>query len=373
MSEPKNRKAESFSVLTNQEMEALNRAAADGKHGRNYDNVEYPIARVHQAPGQAHRVEVSAQSDDAEQGPEALEKLTGEQDADSAIAMLYIVQLLAPPGAKISGNAQGWVDFDDVIAKIGWTARNSAHRVELQKRILSVLRFGERAVVIGTRSGGYTDKHTKKKRDVQIESALWRVVAVERPKLEHAGPDTLPNALFDEVPVRAEIMISSAWKELLISPQMAQFLPFGEVLGAIPGAKPSGAWARVMGLSLASFWRRQPRAALDGSTKPTRRELLERYPPKTGTVAEVLESPNPTRAVEYWCGALEILAQNGIVANWGEVTISYEEAREKLPRQDWAQEWLDAHIEIRPGELMASVVAERVAALPAAPKTRRKR
>ena len=48
----KSRKSDSYSILTNQEMEALNRAAADGKHGRNFHNNEYPVARVHPAPGQ---------------------------------------------------------------------------------------------------------------------------------------------------------------------------------------------------------------------------------------------------------------------------------------------------------------------------------
>ena len=355
----KARKSQSYSILTNQEMEALNRAAADGKHGRHYANNEYPLVRVHQAPGQPHRVQLSG-ADEA--GMEALEKLTGEQDADSALAMLYIVQQLAPPGAQISGPAQGTIDFDDVIAKIGWTPRNSAHRIELQRRIWSILQFGERAVVIGTRSGAYTDKHTRKKRDTQIEASLWRIHKLERPT---------QGALFDEVPVRAEIIISGDWVEMLVSPQMAQFLPFGEVLGAIPGAKPSGAWARVIGLSLASFWRRLPRAALDGSIKPTRRELLERYPPKTGTVFEVLTGPNPRYAVEYWCGALKILVENGIVESSGEAAISYEEARQNLPRQDWAESWLDAQIEIRPGELMAPAIAGRAVALPA-PKPKRR-
>ena len=45
-------------------------------------------------------------------------------------------------------------------------------------------------------------------------------------------------------------------------PDTAQFLPLGEVLGAIPGGKPAGAWARVIGLALSNFWRRQPRETI---------------------------------------------------------------------------------------------------------------
>ncbi|RYZ88298.1 MAG: hypothetical protein EOP06_11205, partial [Proteobacteria bacterium] len=249
MADLKPKKSNNFPILTNQEMEALNRAAADGKHGLNYQSFEQTEKRIHQIPGQPHRVELQS----GEMGLETLEQLTNEQDADSALAMLYIVHQLAPPNSQGTPPGQVNVDFDDVIAKIGWTPRNSAHRVELQRRILRVLQFGERAVVVGERRGGYKDKETKKRRDTRIEASLWRIHAVERPK---------QGALFDEVPVSAEIVISRQWWDLLTSPDMAQFLPFGEVLGAIPGSKPSGAWARVIGLSLASFWRRLPREAL---------------------------------------------------------------------------------------------------------------
>lgn len=354
MSESKPKKSSSFPIRTNQEMEALNRAAADGAHGLNYRNDPMGETRYHQVTGNPHYVRFQVAG--SEIGVEALEQLTGEQDSDSALAMLYVVQQLAPPDAKIDSPSQVTIDFDDVISKIGWTPRNSAHRVELQRKIFRVLQFGERAVVVGTRSGGYVDKETRKKRDTRIESSLWRIHSIERPA---------QGALFDEVPVRAQIIISREWVALLTSPQMAQYLPFGEVLGAIPGAKASGAWARVIGLSLASFWRRLPRESLNGSIKPTRRELLERYPPKTGSVAEVLGGKDPRRAVEYWCGALEILADKGIIARSGEALISYQEARKALPRQDWRMDWLNAPVSIAPGELMQPVITERVSSLPA--------
>jgi hypothetical protein len=360
MSERKPRKSSSFPILTNQEMEALNRAAADGKHGLNYRNEEQVQKRYHQIPGQPHRVEFV--SDGSELGIKTLEQLTEEQDADSALAMLYIVHQLAPLEARGTEPSQITIDFDDVIEKIGWTARNSVHRVELQRRIFRVLQFGERAVVVGNRSGGYVDKETRKKRDVRIEASLWRITRIERPS---------QGALFDEVPIRANVVISREWMALLTSPQMAQFLPFGEILGAIPGAKPSGAWARVVGLSLASFWRRLPRESMNGTIRPTRRELLERYPPKTGSVSDLLASTNPQFAINYWCGALKILLKAGIVAGVGEALIDFETARRALPRQEWADYWYNAEVDIRPGQLMAPIIQERVAALPAKPEKSR--
>lgn len=350
MAANKPKRAENFPMHTSMGMDALNRAAADGKSGRNYENSEYPASRVHRVPGNPHRVELRA--DDA--GIEAIEQLTSEQDADTALAILYIVGVLAPPGAASDVPAQGTIDYDDVIAKIGWTPRNAENRRELQRRIHGILRFGERAVVIGRVSGGYKDKDTGKRRDVEIESSLWRIHSLSRPE---------QGALFDEVPISAEIVISREWVKMLAD--MKQFLPCGEVLGAIPGAKPSGAWARVIGLSLASFWRRNPREAIDGSLKPTRRELLERYTPKTGSVEDVLGSRDPRRAIDYWCAALSILVEAGIVENDAEAVIGYEAMRESFGRQGWADEWLNQSVEIRPGHLMKPTVKARAVDAPA--------
>jgi hypothetical protein len=192
-----------------------------------------------------------------------------------------------------------------------------------------------------------------------VESSLWQIAATERPV-----QPSIPGIDPDEAPVRAKLTITKEWVGLLSSPQMAQYLPLGERLGAIPGNKPSGAWARVIGLSLASFWRREPAAALAGSIKPTRRELLERYPPKTGAVDAVLATANPRRALEYWCDALQILVEQGIVADEGEARASYKEMRAQLPRQDWGQTWLDEPVDLRPGELMRESVEERSRSLP---------
>jgi hypothetical protein len=66
----------------------------------------------------------------------------------------------------------------------------------------------------------------------------------------------------------------------------------GELLGVSHQIKLQGLGSRL-GLALANFWRRQPRAALDGSLKPTRRELLDRYQSKVAPFKEVLAGPNP--------------------------------------------------------------------------------
>ena len=352
--------APNFFLCTSPEMDALERAAADGKHGLNYVDLQQELARVHQTNGASHWVRVSPAIDDSEASSESLQALTSAQDADATFALLYIARLLAPPSPlALNMTTTGWIDFDDVIEKIGWTPQSSAHRREMRAKLYQFLIFGERAKVFGARPGKYLERHSGKEISTVIQSAIWRIHNVEMPAQQSLYPDM-------EAPVRAEISITREWAQLLTQPSTAQYLPMGELLGAIPGSKPRGAWARVLGLSLASFWRRQPRAALDGSIRPTRRELLERYTPKTGPVDEVLESTNPQFAIDFWCAALQILVKNEFLSVEGEPQIASDQIRAALPRQGWADAWLDATVELRPGAAFGNTIVQRVAALPPA-------
>lgn len=362
------RTSPSYFINTAPEMDALERAAADGKHGRYYQNNEQGQSRYHRAPGATHSVllELSATETLAGYTTQTLEQFTQQQDADAALAFLYIAHVLAPPMGKPVGDyAGGMVAFDDVIAKIGWDPRSTAERRDMHRRIYQYILFGERAQVIGQRRGKYKDPHSGEVQNTVIRSSIWRIHKTEAPEQGSLFPT-------DEVPVSVEIVMSHDWTKMLTSPQTAQYLPLGEKLGAIPGNKPSGAWARVIGLSLASFWRRLPREALDGSVKPTRRELVERYPPKTGPVGEVLGGINPRRAVEYWCDALGILVEAGFVADHGDAQISYKEMRQRLPRVGWGDEWLDELVDLRPGPLLLPSIQGRISALPEAPAPKRR-
>jgi hypothetical protein len=354
------REATGYFLNTAPEMDALERAAADGKHGRHYVNHEQMAARFHSIPGASHSVklELSMAENIAGVTTGTLEQLTREQDADAALAFLYIAHILAPPnslGRTASG--RGIVDFDDVIAKIGWNPRSTVERREMHRRVYQFIQFGERAQVIGERRGKYKDKHTGEIINTVIRSSIWRIHRSEAPEQGSLFP-------LEEVPVSVQLVISPDWEMILTSPQTAQYLPMGETLGAIPGNKPSGAWARVIGLSLASFWRRLPREALDGSIKPTRRELVERYPPKTGTVDEILSSTQPNRALDYWCSALDILVEMGFLENSGETLVKIEAQKRRLPRQGWANDWLEEVVDLRPGTVFREALVGRIASLP---------
>ena len=169
-----------------------------------------------------------------------------------------------------------------------------------------------------------------------------------------------------DTPVAVEIVVSKELTALISNPNTAQYLQGAEMLGAIPGGKPAGAWARVIGLSLLSFWRRKPRETINGTLKPTRRELLEHFPAKVSPHDEILNSNNPMRAITYWCDALRSLVEAGFIEKSGEATIKAKDMRNKLPRQGWKSSWLDQSVDIEPSHKKMKIEVEsRAKALPA--------
>lgn len=366
-----------YVIQTSQEVDALMRAASDGRMGDHWVTDENSATRSHAVPGAPHHVQIALSEDERASGVplKVLEDLTLAQDPDFNFALLYVSQVLAPPSPLPPDLASiKWIDLDDVMDKIGWDPRSTKERLEMRRRVWRYLLFGARASIVGQRNGEYVDRKTGQRIETIIDSPPWAVLEREKP----AQPKLFPE--IQETPLRVRLVASQAWTRLTTLPETAQYLPMGELLGAIPGNKPSGAWARVLGLSLANFWRRQPRAALDQHLKPTRRELLDRYTPKAAPPSEILKSRDPRRAIEYWHGALQILVECGFLAREGEATLSSDAMRQRLPRQEWQEQWLRETVELRPGAKMQGAVQSCAQALPFAkplvlgtPSTKRKR
>lgn len=352
---------EEYVIQTSQEVDALMRAAADGRTGAHWVTDENGATRSHSIPGAPHHVQIALSENERAQGVsvQVLEKLTLKQDPDFNFVLLYVSQILAPPSPlPRNAAAMGWVDIDDVMSKIGWDPRSSKDRLEMRRRVWQYILFGARASIVGQRSGRYVDNRTGERIETIIDAPPWAVLEREKP----AQPQLFPD--IQETPLRVRLVASQAWTRLTTAPETAQYLPMGELLGGIPGNRASGAWARVLGLALANFWRRQPHAALEGSLRPTRRELLERYTPKTAPPHEVLGGKNPIRALEYWHGALHILVESGFLAHEGEAALSRAEMRAKLPRQEWQETWLNESVELRPGFKLQLPVQACASALP---------
>lgn len=369
--------SEDYMIQTSQEVDALMRAACDGRTGSHWESDGQSFTRSHAVPGALHHVQLALSDDERAAGVplQVLEDLTFSQDPDFNFALLYVSRVLAPPSPLPPKHlAHEWVDLDDVLDKIGWNPRSTKERLEMRRKVWRYLLFGARASIVGQRRGNYVDKRTGERIETLIDEPAWMIVSREKA----AQPTLFPEV--GEVPLRVRLAASPSWTRLTTLPETAQYLPMGELLGAIPGNKPSGAWARVLGLSLANFWRRQPRAAIDGAIRPSRRELLDRYTPKAAPPVEVLRSGHPRRAIEYWNGALQILVECGFLMKEGEAALSLNEMRHKVPRQEWQEQWLNENVELRPGPAMREAVQSCANALPTykpralnAPKTGKKR
>jgi hypothetical protein len=350
----------SFAIQTSQEMDAWHRAQCAGKTFAGYSIFDQAGAIVHKVSGFPHEIRLALTDEERINGlaMSYLESLVRAQDADAALATAYILGVLAPPSPlPARALASGWIDFDDVLKKIGWYPQTTRERRAMHARIWEFVRFGERAQIVGKRTTKYNNPSTGEEIDTTIHGAIWRIFKTETPNKRMPGASP-------EIPVRAEIAVSKELTELLTSPKTAQYLHGAEILGAIAGGKPAGAWARVIGLALASFWRRNPRESISGTIRPTRRELLDHYAAKVAPYEEILTSDKPGRVIEYWCGALQVLADAGFIERGGEAAISAKAMRAALPRQNWKDAWLDQTINIEPSETMKPRINGRAEALP---------
>jgi hypothetical protein len=347
---------------TGEEMDILERSASDGWKGTHWRNEEQRGARVYERKGAKHRVELLRRMEgEYEVSFDLLERLTRVQDSDFALTTLYIVSALAPPAPLPHDRAAvGWIDLNDVMAKIGWypSKRSSAVCDTLRNQVWGYIIYASCALVMGERSVDYIDPHSGKALPTAVDSSIWKIMSEQRP---------LQDSLFDEAkpaPVRVQIVISKQWEPLLTDARLAQYLPLAELLGSIPSGQVAGDWARSIGLALARLWRMRPRETLIGGVKPTRRELLTHYTPKKKTIEELLDSDNPMRAVKYWAKALDMLVKKGLIQSSGEAARSLGEMLKNYGRQDWDTLWLDEKVIITPGPKWMPMVEERAQALP---------
>ncbi len=238
------------------------------------------------------------------------------------------------------------VAIDELIKAIGWTPRSRQERQTQRCEIWRWLLMMDAMRVIGQRRGKYRDPDTREVTDTRIHDALIRVMSTEEDSTQLRFDGRQPPLTITYAP--------GPWIEQWRGRRDILWY-FGDVrrLAAIPAGKPSGAWAQAVGLTLQQLWRERAAQAEiahvgeDNHPTPrfhkpfTRRELLDLFPPEP-TVYAVLDSANPKRAREYWNQAISLLKCETIIGHYQE--IKPLSAR----RQEWANEWLDQPLDIRP-------------------------
>lgn len=334
------RSANEFSLHTGQEWTAFLQTATDGKRLRFFVGNEQMGTLRHQRPNASFWTETALTEDErqAGHGIELLEKAATELDLDDGLAWLYISHLLAPPAPLPQhAAALAWIDLDDVARKtMGGYPRNPEEAIERRRKVWYAIRYGARAYIGGRRSVPYFDKTTGREIETEIYTAPWQILQRQQAVQPSLFPDD------DEIPVRVELVASRAWTALTTSPDTAQYLPLGEVIGAIPPSQAGGAWARSLGMGYFQWCRCNLQAALRGDAPPGREFLLSQFPSKKSPYDTLLSGPNPKRALEYWCSAEDYLRDAGIIeAPPGE--------RQPAKRKNWQPEWLSASPEWKPG------------------------
>lgn len=335
-------KSSHFAMHSSQEWTAVLQCLADGKYDRYYTGNEQAGTLRHSRPGTPYHTE--ARLLDAEReagyGIELLKAAALQLDLDAAYIVLYMSQLLAPP-APLQPNtaAVGWVDLDDVARMtLGGYASSPKELVERREKVWNAIRFGARWFVVGDRSIPYFDKQTGEVIDTELHTSLWQVMKRQEP----TQPALFPN---DAVPLRVELVVSREWTELTTRSDTAQFLSFGEVLGAIPGGQATGAWSRSLGMAYMVWARTKMLDALDNKPTMTRRQLLDQFPAKTAPYQSLLGTTHAKRIFDYWRGAEDILKERELIEFFG------KRPEKPTGAKGW-QEWLDSSPPWIPGRLL---------------------
>lgn len=344
----KPRQSVAFSVHTGQEWTAFIQTASDGRGLKNFKDNEQSGTLRHQRPNAAFWTETALTEDErnAGHGIELLQRAAAELDLDDGLAWLYISHLLAPP-APLPANsyAGGWVDLDDVARKtMGGYARNPQEAIERRRKIWHAIRYGARTHISGRRTVPYFDKTTGQQIETEIHTTPWQIMKEQTPVQPSLFPEN-----DDNVPVRVELVASREWTALTTSAETAQYLPLGEILGAIPPSQASGAWARALGMAYFQWCRCNVSKALNGEPPPSREWLLEQFPSKKSNFHTVLQSSNPQRAVEYWRGAESHLIDGRIITCDSETVAP-------MRRKGWQVNWLNESPYWKPGALLLPIL-----------------
>jgi len=338
------------------EVKAAAMGLADGPKLRRWEPIEGEIALRHAVRGSALETKlVSHPLLDWLGLPNTIDNLRAElrQAGLPAVLLLHVV-IGTALDKLVSQRLYVDVSIDDLIEAIGWDPRSRSEREVQRRTVWRWISLFDAMKVIGRRPGKYRDPDTREVIDLTSDDALIRITGRRVPA---------QLALDDSVPPLELSYVAGPWIEQWKGNHQV-LTYFGDVrkLATIPARRPSGAWAQAIGLALQQRWRERSadahvthvgeRNLLTIRLKPfMRRELLDMFPPSP-TVDDVLHSPNPKRAQDYWREAISQLKQVKVVGFYKELEAS------ALTRKGWSEAWLAQPLDIRPSEEGRQAIAQ---------------
>jgi len=348
---------------TSQEVRSLAVAISDGRALARWEEVLGEVALRHVIPDEPFQIKFSPGSAllGWTKGQLAEDTLRDELRGCDLDTVLMLYEVLGMAVAQFGRGESSYVtlSLDDLIASLGWdkaARRGSEERDRLRLKVWNWLLIFDSLRVIGHRPGRYRDPGTKQLLDLRSDDALIRVMG-QRVSDEVLLPDGRPLPLEVTFAPGPWIERHRGNRQILSE--------FGNVrvLARIPSGKAAGAWARCIGMTLLQRWREgASRAELEtpqngggtsqgGAALPlvkwppfSRRALLTGLFRAQPDVVEILNGNDPSRAREYWDQAIGLLQGEGFIS-------VYRELGDPIgTRQGWKEMWLDAPLEIVPGE-----------------------
>lgn len=352
---------------TSQEVRTLAVAISDGRSLARWEDVIGEIALRHVIPDEPFQIKFSpgAALFNWTRGQMVEETLREELRGCDLDTVLMLYETLGTAVAQVERGGSSYVtlSLDDLISSLGWdkaARRSGEERDRLRLKVWNWLLVFDSLRVIGQRPGYYRDPKTKELLELRSDDALIRIMG-QRVSSEVRLPDG--RALPLEV-----TFAPGPWIERHRGNRQI-LSDFGNVrvLARIPSGRAAGAWARCIGMTLLQRWRegasrvemvKPPAGAArphTGEAAPaalplvkwppfTRRALLTGLFRAQPDVVEILEGNDPNRAREYWDQAIALLQGEGFISVYREL--------KPVPasRQGWKEQWLDAPLEIMPGE-----------------------
>ena len=345
---------QSLPQSTFQESDRVARSLADGVDGAGWSAVPSEFALMHTLTGAPHNVRF--------EGNLVPESWGRSHDNDSLMAeLLHVGGLDAASTFQIalallvntkSGSTD--VKIDDLISRIGIEPRSTTERTVARTKVWRMLTLLGALRVVGERRMDVWDSVARKKVRLESQDPLLSVTAMKPLGTQEsfdAGAPPLGVSLY------AGPLVTQ-WKA-----DRSVLQSVGDLLAitSIPIGRTSGAWARAIGLTLQQRWREQATRAEYGRAGDdhrvtvkfkapfTRRELLETLRPKP-TVRDVLDAPNPRRAIGYWDDAITELAGRKIIGYYGGHETELRDWKHGRQRQGWSELWLDEPLDIRPNQ-----------------------
>lgn len=339
---------------TFQEMREQIQAAADGPQQRHWLDIDGETALRHAVKGSPLETKLNGTPLLGWLGlPNDVENLRGvvqQLGLDAGILACIAI------GAVLAQKHRAYctTTLDTLIDKIGWQVRLASERESKRQKIWHWLLTFSSMQMIGCRPGKYKDRDGRVI-DLTSRDPLLLITGTRYPEQQTFNGNIPPLEITFGV---------GAWLDVYRQDhRITTYL--GDVckIAAIPGGKPSGRWARSLGLALHQAWREQASAARPGHNgddntptirfkkRLTRRYLLGLFPPDP-PVEDLLNRINPGRAKDYWREAIEFLKEQDVIGTYHEVTALADR------RKGWEDDWLDQELDIRPPAVTMAAITE---------------